>query len=168
MKKKTSIQLSVCLVIVFFASLGIGLAHIGSEPVSKATLTGGEEVPPVMTKAGGEVTFKLVKEGKELTYTFGVKGIENVTAAHIHAGKKGKNGPPVVSLFSGPKKEGAFSGTLVEGIITEGDLAGSLAGKPLSALIDMIKAEDAYVNVHTDKYPDGEIRGQIKLTPTGE
>lgn len=168
MKKKTKIKLLSYLLLVFFVSAGIAFAHFGSDLNFKAKLTGHEEAPAVTTKAGGTVIFRLDKDGKGLTYLFTVTGIENVTAAHIHAGKRGKSGPPVVNLFDGPKKEGTFSGTLVKGIITEGDLAGSLAGKPLSALIDMLKAGDAYVNVHTDKYPDGEIRGQVTYTPTGE
>ncbi len=85
-----------------------------------------------------------------------------MTAAHIHLGAKGKNGPPVANLFTGPKKEGIFSGTLADGTLTDENLMGSLAGKPLSSLVDMIKKGNAYVNVHTDKYPDGELRGQIK------
>ena len=50
---------------------------------------------------------------------------------------------------------------------------GSLAGQPLSALIDQINAGNAYVNIHTNDgvaptdtgpgdFPGGEIRGQIR------
>ncbi len=148
----------ISLLIVFVASLGV--AAVGH--AFKATLSGSHVVPAVKTMAKGEAGFKLGKDGMELIYTLKVRDIENVTAAHIHQGKKGKNGPPVANLFTGPKKEGKFSGVLSKGTITAADLSGSLAGKPLTALIDMIKAGDAYVNVHTDKHPDGEIRGQIK------
>jgi hypothetical protein len=37
-----------------------------------------------------------------------------------------------------------------------------LTGKALSDLVTMIKSGRAYVNVHTDKNPGGEIRGQLK------
>jgi hypothetical protein len=37
-----------------------------------------------------------------------------------------------------------------------------MAGKQLSDLIDVIRSEGAYVNVHTEQNPDGEIRGQIE------
>jgi hypothetical protein len=118
-------------------------------------------VPPVKTIAKGEATFQLSKDGKELTYKLTVTDIENVIAAHIHDGKKGKNGPPVVNLFTGSKKEGKFSGMLSEGTITAKELAGQLKGKLFSHFIQMIEDGHAYVNVHTDKHPDGEIRGQI-------
>lgn len=156
--KKVAIQLFVFLVLVLFVSIGIA----AGERSFKAKLSGGEVVPTVKTPAKGEAIFQLSKDGNELTYKLTVADIENVTAAHIHDGKYGKNGPPIVSLYAGPKKEGKFSGTLSEGTITAKDLMGSLKGKLFSHFIQMIEDGHAYVNVHTDKYPDGEIRGQIK------
>ncbi len=43
-----------------------------------------------------------------------------------------------------------------------------MAGKQLSDLIDVMKSEGAYVNVHTQQNPDGEIRGQIEPAPGEE
>ncbi len=128
----------------------------------EAKLTGKNETPmAVKTKARGEADFKLSKDGKELSYILKVKDIENATAAHIHAGKKGEEGAPVVGLFKGPK-EGKFSGVLAKGTITDKDLVGPLAGKTVEDLDKMIKDGDAYVNVHTKQVPGGEIRGQVK------
>jgi len=75
---------------------------------------------------------------------------------------KGQKGPPVVNLFTGPKKEGKFSGELAMGTITANDLSGDLMGKSLDELVKLIKSGDIYVNVHTDANPDGAIRGQLK------
>jgi len=146
------------LAVVLTASIGFS-AEKGS---FGASLSGSEAVPVVKTPAKGKAEFKLGKGGKELAFKVTVSDIENVTAAHIHLGKKGKEGPPVTGLFAGPKKEGKFSGVLAEGVITEKDLMGSLMGKPLDALVKLIKSGDTYVNVHTDGHPAGEIRGQIK------
>jgi hypothetical protein len=148
---------------IFFPLLGMTTDKIGEPERSfKAELSGKEEVPPVKTNAEGMVTFKLNKEGDELIYVVTLKNIENVIAAHIHQGEKGKNGPPVAPLLIEPKKP-AVSGTLYsEGRIRAYELIGPLKGNALQSLIKMIEAGDAYVNVHTVKHPDGEIRGQIK------
>jgi hypothetical protein len=146
------------LALLITASLGMA-AGAGF----KATLSGKEVMPmAVDTKTTGDATFVLGKDGKEIEYVLNIKNIENVTAAHIHAGKKGVEGPPVAGLFGGPKKDGKFSGVLGKGTIADKDLKGPLAGKTLADLIKMIKDGEAYVNVHTPAHPGGEIRGQIE------
>lgn len=152
--------LKLVLYVVFAFVLTTSLALAASNTF-KAKITGKEEVPAVMTAAAGHAVFTLSKDGKEITYTLKVKGMENVTAAHIHAGKKGADGGVVVGLFAGPKKEGKFSGVLAKGTIMDKDLVGPLAGKKVADLVTMIKDGGAYVNVHTAKNPKGEIRGQI-------
>ena len=54
--------------------------------------------------------------------------MENVTAAHIHAGKKGADGGVVVGLFAGPK-EGKISGELAKETIMDKYLVVLLAEK---------------------------------------
>jgi CHRD domain len=169
--KKSLVRLFIYALLFMFVSLGVAAAaenyggdynyNSGGDPTFKAKLTGGEEVPPVTTKARGEAVFTLGKTG-ELTYTLRVKDLENAVAAHMHTGKKGEGGPPVAALFSGPMKAGKFSGVLAKGSFTDKDLIGPLAGKSIKDLVDMIKAGNVYVNVHTEKYGDGEIRGQVK------
>ncbi len=139
-------------------SLGMAAAHFDF----RASLTGKGEVPAITTKAKGEADFMVSKDGKELIYVLKLKNIENVMAAHIHAGKKGEEGVPVAGLFAGPKKEGKFSGVLAKGTITDKDLVGPLAGKTIDDLVKMIKDGDAYVNVHTTRVPAGELRGEIE------
>ncbi|MDA8101187.1 MAG: CHRD domain-containing protein [Nitrospiraceae bacterium] len=155
------VRMVIAVMFALFMTASLGMAA-KKHDVFKAYLSGKHEVPATMTKATGEAVFRLSKDGKEMTYDLRVKGIENVTASHIHAGKTGENGGPVVGLFGGPKKEGKFGGELAKGVITEKDLVGPLAGKTVGDLAKMIADGDAYVNVHTDKFPDGELRGQIK------
>jgi Cu/Zn superoxide dismutase len=154
--RKVKLLLFVVLAAVLTASTGFAM-----EKSFKAKLTSKEEVVKPESKASGKAEFKLSKDGKTLSYKLNAKNIIDASAAHIHKGKKGENGPPVVGLFSGERK-GKFSGTLAEGTITEKDLLGDLQGKPLDELLILIKAGEAYINVHTDANPDGEIRGQIK------
>jgi CHRD domain len=155
--KKVKLLLFVILSTILTVSVGFA-----AEKSFHAKLTGNDEVPSVKTKASGDVKFKLSSDGKTLSYTLHVKNILNATVAHIHRGMKGKSGPPLVNLFTGPNKEGKFSGDLAMGTITANELSGDLMGKSLDDLVQIIKADDAYVNVHTDANPNGEIRGQIK------
>ena len=148
--------------IVFLLVLGLATAGIAAEKGFKAVLSGSEAVPAVTTTAKGEATFTLGNYGKELLYKVTVSDIENVTAVHIHYGKMGKNGPPLALVDIKGKKAGKFSGTLAEGKITAKELLGSLKGKTVKDLAKEIEEGDTYLNVHTDKYPDGELRGQIK------
>jgi hypothetical protein len=141
----------------------------GKQPLNfRAHLSGDQEVAdePVVTNATGQAIFQLSKDGEELSYKLIVANIENVRMAHIHVAPAGENGGVAVWLYpSGPPPvpiPGTTNGILAEGVITTADLVGPLAGKELSDLIDLMKVEGTYVNVHTDQYPPGEIRGQIK------
>lgn len=87
--------------------------------------------------------------------------MEKVTAAHIHKGKVGENGPVVVTLFKTDSPSARSNGILSQGTITSTKLEGPLAGKQLNDLTTMINNRDAYVNVHTEANPKGEIRGQM-------
>ena len=153
------VKLLLFVILATMLTVSVGFA---AEKSFHAKLTGKDEVPSVKTKATGEVKFKLSSDGKELSYILDVKNIENATAAHIHLGKKGKSGPPVANLFTGPKKENNFSGELSKGTLTTTELSGDLMGKSITDLVKLIKSGELYVNVHTDANPDGAIRGQIK------
>jgi hypothetical protein len=156
------LKLALCavLMIVLTASLVFAVVNKFS-----AHLEGKTEVPAVKSKAGGDVNFTVSEDGKEITYVITVKNIENVTAAHIHVGKRVENGKVVAGLFMGPKKEGKFSGELAKGTITHKNLTGPLAGKTIKDLVEIMKRGDAYVNVHTTNNPKGEIRGEIYFMP---
>ncbi len=87
-----------------------------------------------------------------------------VTAAHIHVGARGTNGPVVVFFCGGGGRPSCpAAGETVTGTITTASvLAGAdIKRGDLPGLMKAITAADTYVNVHTTKYKDGEIRGQI-------
>ncbi len=161
MKKIVAAVFAVLLLSVVAAS-GAAAAKNAKKFAFQAMLSGAEIVPAATTEGTGAATFQPEKKETAIRYSLKVKDIENVTAAHIHTGAMGVNGPPVVNLFTGPKKEGKFSGKLATGTITAADLHGALEGKTVADLVRMMRDGELYVNVHTDRYPDGEIRGQIK------
>src|ERR671930_983987 len=115
-----------------------------------AKLTGKDEVPPVNTQATGTAQFQLSSDGKELSYDLSATNLQGFMMAHIHQGKAGENGQPVTTPLS-----------MGKGKITSSDLQGALAGKQMSDLVGIMKNGGAYVNVHTNKNQNGEIRGQI-------
>ena len=128
-----------------------------------ATLSGDKEVPPVDTNATGTAGFS---QPHLSNMSFGIQlgDIDKVTAAHIHQGKEGANGPVIVTLFKADNDTGTgpVKGQLVGGSIINDILEGPLKGKAVE--VDLIKAiqnGEAYVNVHTTDHPDGAIRGQI-------
>jgi len=148
------------LPLVFLLLAGLALPGFAAQTRFKADLNGNQEVPPVKTDAVGD--FKLTIYKRSLSFELNVSGLMNPTGAHIHKGKRGENGPPVAGLFGGPAKEGAFSGILAEGSITEESLLGELQGKTVADLVRLLKSGNAYVNIHTGTFPEGEIRGQIE------
>lgn len=126
-------------------------------------LSGDQTVPPVQTSATG--TFIIMLEASpnrfNISFELDVTNIVDVTAAHIHLGAAGANGPVIVPLFSGPQKSGSFTGVLAKGALTEADLTGPMAGKTFADLAALVLGGQTYVNVHTVANPNGEIRGQI-------
>ncbi|MBN1805874.1 MAG: PQQ-dependent sugar dehydrogenase [Sedimentisphaerales bacterium] len=120
--------------------------------------------------ATGRALLKLNSTGDLISYQLRVEGIENVTMAHIHlAEEPGGDGPPAVWLYpsapSAPPAEliaGPFSGLLGQGLFSDTQLLGPLEGKTLNDLLIAIRQNRAYVNVHTQQHPAGEIRGLLQ------
>src|SRR5918911_2551203 len=174
MTKERRAILKVSAIITILASLAIAnVAGFGALNGTKqlayaqkqgqsfhAKLTGKDEVPPKNTKATGSAEF-TVTGADSMSYKVSVTDMEKVTAAHIHKGKPGENGPVVVTLFKTNSPSARTNGVLSQGTITSAKLEGPLAGKHLSDLINMVNSGDAYVNVHTQANPKGEIRGQL-------
>ena len=122
-------------------------------------LTGMEEVPPVNTNSTGIALFELVKNN--INFKVNVTNLDNINAAHIHLGEFGQNGDVIFTLFEPATPIDVLNGTLVEGKVTAVDLQGPLKGKTVNDLVQLINNTKTYVNIHTEQYPNGEIRGQI-------
>ena len=155
------------------AALGLALfAACGDEdPVSppltrfRATLTGAAEVPPVTTTATGTSEFTLSRTNDTLFVNITVNGLTNVRFGHFHTAASGANGAVVAFLVDPPTLTGPQTGRIGKQFITAANLSGTLVGRPLSALIDQMRAGTVYVNLHTDANPGGELRGQVALVP---
>ena len=109
----------------------------------KVALTGDQEVPPVKTSATGSASF-VISADKSVSGRVATSGVD-ATAAHIHEGAKGANGPVIVPLT----KNADGSWTPAAGAkLTDAQYASYLAG-------------NLYVNVHSAANKGGEIRAQL-------
>jgi hypothetical protein len=107
------------------------------------SLTGDAEVPPVATPAvgSGKITVSAEHSVSGSITTSGIVA----TAAHIHEGNPGKNGPVVVALT----KSADSTYSVPDGTrFSDTQYASYLSGA-------------YYINVHSAAHPGGEIRGQL-------
>ena len=165
MNKKISSILVFTLAIVITA----GIASISFNSNSAvfavtakytAKLSGHSEVPPVNSTSTGVAEFKPLSAS--VAYSVNATNIQGVTGGHIHLGKPGVNGPVIVTLISSAV---ATNKVAVQGKITASMLEGPLKGKKLTDLVSAMKKGNTYVNIHTVKHPNGQIRGDI-TSPT--
>jgi hypothetical protein len=113
----------------------------GSDAVS-VKLSPSDEVPPASSDASGKGSIRVAADGS-VSGSVSTTGIQG-TMAHIHQAAKGSNGPVIVPLTK------------------NGDTYSVPAGAKLNdAQMSAYKAGNLYVNVHSDKYKGGEIRGQL-------
>lgn len=112
------------------------------------TLTGAQEVPPVATAGSGTAVMTVNTTTRFISGTVTFTGLTSAaTAAHIHEGAAGVNGPVLVPLAGGA---GATSGTWTIPFT-------QLTVNQFTALT----TNGLYFNIHTVNNPGGEIRGQI-------
>lgn len=108
------------------------------------SLSGSQEVPPNSSagKANGQIA---VAADGTVSGAITVSGM-TPTVAHIHDGAAGKNGPVIVKLDK-----------------TDSGFAVPPGTKFNEAQLASFNAGNTYINVHSEAFPPGEIRGQ--LTP---
>jgi len=110
----------------------------------QVTLSGANEVPPVTTSATGSGTVTIGSDrGVRAKVT--VSGM-TATAAHIHEGAAGANGPVLVPL----------------GKTGDNEFAAHPEAKMTEAQYAAYKAGRTYINVHSARNPGGEVRAQLK------
>src|SRR5688572_10782922 len=119
------------------AGLGIG----GN--AARVSLSGAEQNPPVTTSASGTGSFSINSD-RVISGSVTTTGMTG-TAAHIHTGAKGANGPVTIPLV----KTGDNTWSVPPNTkVTETQYQDFRAGK-------------LYVNVHSAQHKPGEIRAQI-------
>lgn len=161
-------SVSTLLAVGLAANAGLVLAHdVDSH------LEGLSEVPSVATAAVGKFSATIDEAGGSIQYRLAFNGLEgDVRQAHIHFGQRKVNGgimvylcqttfnPDPTGLAPTCPQSGVVTGTLtaanVIGPTGQGVDAGGFAD-----LVAAIKAGAAYANVHSTKFPGGEVRAQL-------
>jgi hypothetical protein len=128
--------------------LGAGCSTLEGSAKYEATgqqvrLDGSREVPPVATSAYGTGTVNIATD-RSVAVTLSVVGM-TATAAHIHEGAAGANGPVIVPLTK----------------ISDNAFVAPDSAKLTEAQYASYKAGNLYVNVHSARFPGGEVRAQI-------
>lgn len=142
-------------------------------------LIGYEEPPSISTVASGQFDAVVNHEETEITWELTYNNLEgNVTQAHIHLGQRSVNGGITVFLCTNlgngpvgtqpcPPSPATISGTVRAADVsppipaTAQARAQGLDTGEFSELVRAIRAGVTYVNVHSSKFPGGEIRNQV-------
>ena len=115
--------------------------------IFEASLSGSQEVPPAATSATGAAEIQFNENTNKLTWKVTYNGLTGpATAGHIH----------------GPAAMGQNAGVVIP-------FTGNLNAQPVMGETTITPAQYAdlaaglyYVNIHTDRFPAGEIRGQLR------
>ena len=160
---------AAALAVLLTFSLILVLAQKGSNESHKADLSGYEEVPAISSTGTGSLRLKVDDANQLVEYELNYENLEGTTttAAHIHLGQKGVNGGVIVFFCGGGGTDpctpgsGSFSGTFSAANVI-GPTAQGIAPMEFGEVVRALRAGMIYVNVHTNKHPGGEIRGQVK------
>ncbi len=143
-KMKTINKISLWALLSWaLAALLSGCAGMGGGTTSKVELFGAQEVPPVTTSAYGSGTI-TVREDGSVSGSVTTTGVA-ASAAHIHMGNAGRNGPVIIPLAK--TSDNVWSVPAVAKLTPE--------------QYQSYKAFGLYVNVHSPQNKGGEIRGQL-------
>jgi hypothetical protein len=161
-------------VLLAAGAMAVAVADDGQDDrtsIYEIQLTGYEEDPQALsTSGGGSVRIRIDDEAIE--YRLSYADLEGtVLQSHIHLGNRSQSGGVSVffcsNLGNGPAGTPACPAQpgVVEGTLHPADVVGpagqGIAPGEFAELVAAIRNGTAYANVHSSKYPGGEIRGQL-------
>ena len=141
---------------IVFLGVSISISSIAAETGTRsfhADLTVDEETALVSTKATGTADFTVDLSNMRVFYRVTFKDLtSNVTGIHLHGPvPMGNNAPAFFDLapnrVSGTASHFEGSGTLTE------------------SQFQYMLIHEAYINIQTRKFPEGEVRGQLERVP---
>ena len=162
----------VVLVMIATSVLAFGFTQ-GFKKISEF-LTGYEETPSAVSTTGnGTFNARISNDESRIDWELSYNDLEGaVQQAHIHFGQRSVTGPISVFLCTNlgngpagtqpcPAPPAKISGTIVAADVTNLANERGISAGELDELISAIRAGATYVNVHSTRWPGGEIRSQI-------
>ncbi|MDQ4035154.1 MAG: CHRD domain-containing protein [Chloroflexota bacterium] len=150
---------SLATILAVLAMMLLLAAPVAADASLSAELTGAAEVcEPADTcndpEGSGTATVDITTDSGEICVTLEWSISDGTaSAAHIHEAPEGEAGDVVLPLFTEPDDDGMF-----EGCFTDATLAAAIEESPA----------DYYINVHSETYPNGAVRGQLAAADGGE
>jgi hypothetical protein len=140
-------------------------------------LTGYEETGTtggaVSTTGNGTFNARISNDGSRIDWELSYADLEGaIQQAHIHFGQKSVTGPIVVFLCTNlgngpvgtqpcPAPPATISGTIVAADVTNLANERGISAGEMDEFVAAIRAGATYVNVHSTRWPGGEIRSQL-------
>jgi len=160
-------------ILVLVIGTGIVFSEGGFKNIMES-LTGFEEFPVISTTGHGEFRARISNDETQIWWELSYADLEGtIQQSHIHFGPANTAIAGNISVFfctnlgNGPAGTQACpaSPATISGVITAANVIGPAAqgieAGALSELIAAMRAGKTYVNVHSTKWPAGEIRSQI-------
>jgi hypothetical protein len=166
MKSKiTAVSIGAALVTIFLTA---PVSRAADTEVFTAQLLGDNEVPPI--NSPGQASFRMeISSNGNITFTMTFSGLATtVMVSHLHFAPTKVGGGVMINLCGTPGLQacpagpsGTFTGTITAANVAAIAGQGINAGDLTSAL-EAVREGNSYANIHTVRFPGGEIRGQVK------
>jgi len=172
-------RLLVSIAVITAVSISAIALGQGFKKISEI-LTGYEETASpgsaggaVSTTGNGTFTARISNDESRIDWELSYSDLEGaVQQAHIHFGQKSVTGPISVFLCTNlgngpagtqpcPAPPATISGTITAADVTNLANERGISAGELDELIRAVRAGATYVNVHSTRWPGGEIRSQI-------
>lgn len=166
-------RLLVSIAVIAAVSISAIALGQGFKKISEI-LTGYEETPSAVSTTGnGTFTARISNDESRIEWQLSYSDLEGaVQQSHIHFGQKGVTGPISVFLCTNlgngpvgtqpcPAPPATISGTITAADVTNLANERGISAGEFEELIRAVRAGATYVNIHSTRWPGGEIRSQI-------
>jgi hypothetical protein len=173
---------SIATAVVFFGAYASAAESSDHRTRFKADLRAFQENPSISSTGHGHLEIRIDEDAQTIDFELSYDDLEGVGTtpfvtsgavlfSHIHVAAPGVNGGVAVFFCNGgpivrtcPNPSGTLTGTITAAEIVGPAAQGINPGEPTAfeELVRAIRAGFAYANVHTTRWPGGEIRGQLR------